>query len=328
MDSFLSIYKSLKPKERFEDYYVAKTSKNLAQDIWFSRNEEGYPCIFIKTKKNNSFSNLEYTYIKLVHQVEQKIEIKGESYKSFCSQIICKSDDDGLIELFFDCLKPSLERLLVPCDPNEINHLLKRMIQLFNNLDREKNKDVQGLWSELFLINNSSNPKEMVACWHDESNEKYDFSKDRNFLEVKSSKGNKREHVFSLEQAHGKAENTVLIASLKLDEDDEGYSLKSLLDQVLEKVKGDSELVEKVQYNVRSTLGKNWKSGLNVSFDHDYAKSELNFYDLKDIPKLDKACRVEGVSNIKFSSDLGAKSPIAKSRFKNKSKLFQAAFGL
>ena len=96
----------------------------------------------------------------------------------------------------------------------------------------------------------------MVACWHDESNEKYDFSKDRNFIEVKSSKGNKREHVFSLEQAHGKAENTVLIASLRLDEDDEGYSLKFLLDEVLEKVKSNSELVEKVQYNVRSILGK------------------------------------------------------------------------
>jgi len=326
MENLLSIYKSLKPKEKVKKFYSAKTAEDISKGIWFAKNDKGFPCIFIETKSSEIFSNLKSSYIEITHQRKRNIETNGNMVFCVCSKITCETRDEALVELFFDCLRPCLEKLKIPCEPNEINDLMKRMIELFSSLDKEKRRDIQGLWSELFLINNSSNPEEMVACWHDESNEKYDFSKDRNFIEVKSSKGNKREHVFSLEQAHGKAENTVLIASLRLDEDDEGYSLKSLLDEVLEKVKSNSELVEKVQYNVRSILGKSWKSALDVSFDHDYAKSELNFYDLKDIPKLDKACRVEGVSNIKFSSDLGAKSPIAKSRFKNKSKLFQAAF--
>ena len=329
MNPLIKIYNEIEPNKKTSSFCLAKSDPRFKKGIWISKDENNFPCIFIESVKTNEKDNLSYSYIQLTHQLEHRIEINQDQKDSFlCSEILCKSQDEEMIELFFDCLLPSIEKIDTPCKPKEVNHLLKKMINLFKVLDNKSKNDIQGLWSELFLINNSSNPEEMVACWHDESNEKYDFSKDRNFIEVKSSKGNKREHVFSLEQAHGKAENTVLIASLKLDEDDEGYSLKSLLDQVLEKVKGNSELVEKVQYNVRSTLGKSWKSGLDVSFDLDYAKSELNFYDLDEIPKLDKTCRVEGVSNIKFSSDLGAKSPIAKSRFKNKSKLFQAAFGL
>ena len=75
---------------------------------------------------------------------------------------------------------------------------------------------VNGLWSELFLIENSTNPKELINYWHNLPEEKFDFNAGKERIEVKSSSSFERKHIFSAEQLNPPSDTQVLIASVFL----------------------------------------------------------------------------------------------------------------
>ena len=60
-------------------------------------------------------------------------------------------------------------------------------------------------------------------------------------------------------------------------------------------------------------------------FSESFASSNLKFFDLKDIPKLDEKVKTRGVEKIKFTSNLEFAPEVKKSIYKAKSSLYRAA---
>ncbi len=311
------------PKGKFR----AKKFKNFNNKIWICKNFNGYPTIILKSKKTDKNTlGPKYSHIEIRHNIDYKIIEENGSEVDVCgTSIKCSSDDEDLQKIFFETLLPVLKKLSFPVKAEEVNNLTKKLIELFKLLEKPARKKVQGLWAELFLIYLSDQPRYMVASWHNEPDEKYDFSEGTNFIEVKSTMNGERKHVFSLSQTIVKSKNVVLIASFIMEDDEFGMSIEDLETKILKRIKQYPDASEQLKYLIRATLGKDWKKKNNKRFSPTRASDDLKFFNLEDIPKLDKSLQnIRGVSNISFTSDLNSCSEANRKKFIKKSKLYKA----
>ena len=82
----------------------------------------------------------------------------------------------------------------------QIKYTVDKFIELFKAVKETPRNSIQGLWCELFLIEQSSFPEKLIAGWHSIPEEKFDFSFNKLRLEVKSSTSESRIHHFSSRQ--------------------------------------------------------------------------------------------------------------------------------
>ena len=125
---------------------------------------------------------------------------------------------------------PSLGNSL---DNKQITHTVNKFIELFKVLKEPPKKTLQGLWSELFLIYQSNNPKKLVKAWHTVPEEKYDFSLEKLRIEVKSSSTRNRTHHFSLGQLTAPSKCELFVASLFVEILAGGKSVEDLLNEII-----------------------------------------------------------------------------------------------
>ena len=298
--------------------------RNFSNKVWICKDGNNYPVIVLKSSKkfsNFKISDRKYDLIQIYHYQKKEIKLGKKKEEIYCSIIVCKSKDIDIQNLFLDVLLPIINKLEFPLNPKVLNILSEKLIQLFNNIKNPPFKSVQGLWAELFLISESKDKKEMISCWHDDKNDRYDFKSKSNFIEVKSTTSDERKHVFSLSQTKLKSNETVIIASLILEEDENGVSVEDLIIEINKKLKNNIDLKQELIYQVRSTLGSRWNESRKVCFLKEPAKLNLKFYDLNDIPKLDHSVeKINGVSQVKFTSKLDVCKEINRNIFKKKIK--------
>ena len=311
------------PKGKFK----GKKFRNFNNKIWICKSFNGHPTIILKSKKTNKDTlGQYYSHIEIMHNKNYKIiEENGSEVNVHCTYIKCYSEDEDLQKIFFDTLLPVLKKLSFPVKPEEVNNLTKKLIELFKLLEKPARKKVQGLWAELFLIYLSDQPRYMVSSWHNEPDDIHDFSEGTNFIEVKSTMNSERKHIFSLSQTIVESKNLVLIASFIMEEDELGMSIEDLETKILKRIKQYPDASEQLKYLIRATLGKDWKKKNNKRFSPTRASDDLKFFNLEDIPKLDKSLQnIRGVSNISFTSDLNSCSEANRKKFIKKSKLYKA----
>lgn len=304
--------------------------RKFSNKVWVCKNGNNYPVIVLKSSQkfsNSKISDRSYDLLEIFHHQNREIKSGKKKEKIYCSIIVCNSKDIEIQTLFLDVLLPIINKLEFPLNPKVLNILSEKLIQLFKNIKNPPLKSVQGLWAELFLISESKDKKEMINCWHDDKNDRYDFKSKSNFIEVKSTLSDERKHVFSLSQTKLKINEIVLIASLMLEKDENGISVEDLISEINKELKNNIDLKEELIFQVRSTLGSKWNESRKVCFAKESAKLNLKFYDLKDIPKLDHSVeKIKGVSQVKFTSNLDVCKEINSNKFKKKSKLFKSVF--
>ncbi len=183
---------------------------------------------------------------------------------------------------------------------------------------------VNGLWAELFLIENSTNPKELINYWHNIPEEKFDFNAGIERIEVKSSSNFERKHIFSSEQLNPPSDTQVLIASIFLKQHNSGNSIQFLIDRISEKIDYDFGTVEKLNTIVFRTLGSSLEYSIGVKFDYDIAQQSLRFYRHQDIDKIEKVHIPNNVSEVKYKSDLTSIKAIELNKLKVGKGLFNA----
>ena len=179
----------------------------------------------------------------------------------------------------------------------------RSIVELTNDLIEmykiNKGKDTQaeqGLWAELFTILYLKNiyDIDISKYWHNDNYNKYDFSfSDTLKLEVKSTKKEMREHRFSHEQIY--TDYDVIISSVQVRIDDNGYSILDLYSQVEELFASKYELLIKIE----TLLSKFNKDNLD-KYDFEYAKNNIKFYLNKNIPHINES-EPEGVHGTEYT---------------------------
>ncbi len=269
--------------------------------------EMGNPVILIfiaNTVTGSSFKNYRLKYLELQQNVECKISENGRSYCRTFTIITFTGKERNLQEYFLRISETLIRTLHSELKPNQIIETLNKFIEIFKSLNDSPTSTIQGLWTELFLIENSNEPKILLEYWHNNPEEKFDFNAGKEKIEVKSSSNFERIHFFSSEQLNPPKGSEVLIASIFVKQISSGRSVQNLIESISDKIDNDFELVTKLYKLVNNTLGNTFEQSLNIKYDYNIAKDSLKFYWTHDISKIEKIYIPDQVTQVKYKSDL------------------------
>ncbi len=288
-------------------------------------NVEGNPVLLltvVNAVKNIALKNFRLKYLQLEQNVECKISENGKiSYQTF-TVITFTNNDRNLQEYFLRISETLIKTLNDKPTQQQIIESLNKFVEVFRSLSDTPTNTVHGLWSELFLIDNSSNPTSLLNYWHNMPEEKFDFNSGEEKIEVKSNSNFERIHIFSSEQLNPPTGTKVLIASIFLKQNSKGQNIQQLVDSIGIKVQNDIELCDKLNNVVCKTLGNSLEQSIRIKFDYHIAKDSLRFYDYKDIKKIEEIHIPNEVSEVRYKSDLSMINPIDISTLKSYEDLF------
>jgi len=314
MPSLSALFQSLSPPPSdaksalvFSGITIPNCAHHLAKD------SEGRPTILLETSSSNVRPpSVALRNLRVDHEVRCHIRLSdGRSLDNSFSIIQCQSVSPTLQECFLDLMAALLKGL--PSDPaaQDVSQNLDNVALLFQALERPPSRSIQGLWGELFIIVNSERPWVLVECWHGEAAERYDFGVELYRLEVKTSGDRSRKHYFSFDQVYPPSGIIVCVASLFTERATGGVSVGQLWDKAREAVGNSLSLRLKIDQVCIQSLGDAWEEALSVTFDPKLATQSLGFYNVQDIPRV-SALNPDGVSDIRFRSDLSLAQPIGR----------------
>ena len=219
--------------------------------------------------------------------------------------------DDELKAHFLGICALVIARLGISPAPDAIGLAVDRLVELFRSLSQSARKTVQGLWAEVFLIAVSTAPGKLIDCWHDDPTELYDFHAGKQRIEVKSSRGERRVHVFQLGQLTLPEGASVVIASVRVDPASGGDTVGDLLNQIGDRGVTAEQWLRAYEV-VSQTLGDEWEQAAPQRFDRQRGLAELAFYRAEDIPQVDPVLP-PGVPRVSFTSDLSGVASLSSS---------------
>jgi len=277
-----------------------------------------------KRIKDFSLKNFRLKYL----QLEQNLECKVYENDTFRFQtftvITFRCNDKNLREYFLRISEILVKTIGQTPNQQQVINSLKKFVEVFKTLVDSPTNTVNGLWAELFLIENSSKPMVFINYWHNVPEEKFDFNAGIERIEVKSSANFERIHIFSAEQLIPPKDSNVLIASIFLKQHNSGYSIQDLIESISQKVNYEIEAVAKINSIVFRTLGSSIEHSIGVKFDYDIAQQSLQFYRHQDIDKIEEIHIPNNVSNVVYKSDLTNIAPIELKLLKKNQSLFSA----
>lgn len=297
------------PNTTKEHSYSAVTIKGF-ENHRIAKNFKENPCILISvTQKGKSFKvSLQKLYnLSITHNLTCEINIGTKKEEHNFSVIRYSGNDEDLKKYFLQVCEILVPSLGNSPDNKQITHTVNKFIELFKVLKEPPKKTLQGLWSELFLIHQSNNPKKLVKAWHIIPEEKYDFSLEKLRIEVKSSSPPNRTHHFSLGQFLTPSKCELYIASLFIEILAGGKSVEDLLNEIIEQLDQEFELIEKLNFITYSTLGGSVDKIKNVCYDYQLAKESLQIYHSNDIPKIESI--PSNVFDVRFKSSIDSVKP-------------------
>ena len=270
--------------------------------------EDGFPKFFLVTSDNTSMMHnlnaelLSVEYNMPCNIVEKDVQIDNQRF----TIITLRSDNEQLQKMFVDVFMMMLS--MMPKKPSNIliASKIESLLSIFSKLKRKPVHKLQGLWAELLVIERSKDSLTIAKAWHSQPESKYDFTMGRDKVEVKSTSSENRIHRFSLDQLNPSDSSRLLVCSTIVREsskDENGLSVYDLYDSISMKI-SDSEVRLHVYDVMMETLGSDFYIARKKYFDYSEACDSLSLFVHTDIPKIEKSCIPELVSEVRFSADL------------------------
>ena len=288
-------------------------------------NNDGNPVLLISaldTTKNTSIKNRRLKYLLLEQDKECKISENGKTSFQTFTLITFISSKRELHQYFLQIAETFIKSIDSKSTQQDIIETLNKFIEIFRVLSEPPTNTIQGLWSELFLIENSTAPERLLYYWHNSPEDKYDFDAGEEKIEVKSNSAFERVHIFSSEQLNPPQGCQVLVASIFMQRNDLGQSIQQLIESITSKIERNLELVEKLNRVVCKTLGSSLEDSIKIGFNYQTAKYSLKFYKHQDINKVEDVYIPIEVSDVKFKSDLSKVNSVNVATLMPKGNLF------
>jgi hypothetical protein len=235
-------------------------------------------------------------------QLDQKLSVEyGNSVaiERIFHVLSFRSDDKNIQIYFLQYIEGVVNKMGDYIQFQDLVPLLATALSLFRLVSSPPKTELQGLWAELCMIAESSNPEDMANEWHVTNSTLWDFqSKDR-IVEVKSTTSGQRIHEFKNDQLlMPKNVETSVIASFILTRTDDGESIWDLLKEINRKVSPKAS--EKVYKLVHELLGNRIAQSESIRFDRRMAKSQLLFYAIDSVPAFDRTSIPLEISDVRF----------------------------
>lgn len=302
LDKFKELDYGGSQQDRFAVISIEGLSHRLGRSV------EGFPKFFVHT--NNSASTVQ-NVIREILSVEYNVPCElvdndGTKQKDCFSIITLRTQETALQAYFIEIFSMMLKKMPETPSRRELSIEVENLITIFSALSNPPKKKIQGLWSELLVIEQSSHPETLINAWHSSPIAKYDFTMGRDKIEVKSTASEERIHTFSLDQLNPSPNSRLLIASTIVRESAkaaDGLSVKDLYNKICEKVTAINSRL-RLYTVIAETIGTDLVKLEDIYFDYTSAVDYLSFYDATEVPHIDKANVPEFVTEVKFASDL------------------------
>ena len=302
LDVFNDSIRSFDGSERYNVLSIEGMSHKIG------KSNEDFPKVFVvTTPSNTALHNMNGELFSVEYCIEcSLVDDKNEVTDAICSIITLRSTDEYLKRIFFDVFIMMLLSLPKAPSDYELAMKIEGLLAIFASLKRKPIHKIQGLWAELLIIEQSQNPEITAKAWHNSPSSKYDFTMGVDKIEVKSTSSEERIHRFSLDQLSPTKSSQLLIASVIVREsakDDNGLSIDDLYKKICQRI-FDIDIRMHVYTVMVNTLGDEYEKASVIYFDYCTAKDSLNYYDYKDIPKIEKQYVPMNVTSVKFDSNL------------------------
>ncbi len=321
-DIFFKKFYDLKKPEKLDIYNIINIPASKHK---LGKKKNGAPVVLIpilKTEKK-TVADIKLRNLSVFFNVLCKLSYKQRIIKGKYTIIEFTGSNSELYDPFLRIALLIMSSLSKEPNIKEISQTVEKFINLFESILAPPRKTVQGLWSELFIIYQSKNPKILVEAWHSIPEEKYDFSYKNSRLEVKSSSKRERIHYFSFEQLDPPREVNLAIASVFVERNSSGKNVVEITNEISKKIIKDKKLNEKLFTITISTLGNSFEESKNIKFDPKLAAETIKYYDYKKIPNICKKHKPHELRDIKFKSDISAIKDISKKDLMKKGQLFR-----
>lgn len=288
---------------------------------------EGNPVLLLSVAnrlRNISVKNFRLKYLQLLQNIKCKISEEGkQSFQTF-TVITFTCADRHLREYFLRVSESFVKALNIKPTQDQVIETINKFVEVFRSLNDTPTNTIHGLWSELFLIDRSANPKVLLNYWHNIPEEKFDFNSGVEKIEVKSNSNFERIHTFSSEQLNPPSDTHVLIASIFIRQHSNGKNIQQLVDSITYKIQQDIELTDKLNNVIFKSLANSLEQSIKIKFDCNIAKDSLRFYRQQDIGKIEVVHIPNEVSEVRYKSDMTEVKPIEILSLKKSGELFKS----
>jgi len=295
------------------------------------KDSQGSPVLLITARpelEHHRPPPIELEHLVVQHRVQCRLwHAAVRSEEAVFTIVACRQADQALRDYFLRVLD-GVVPLLGPSPTEDlVREVVDALAELFRSLMIPARKSVQGLWAELFLIVESRNAATVLAAWHSVPEERYDFSRGTQRIEVKSAPAGVRSHYFSLSQLTPPPGAAVVIASVFVERSGGGVSIAELVESVRTRAANDPQALFRLDKLLAANLGHNWRNALDERFDLELARASTAFYPAERIPSVGPAVPSE-VTEVRFRSDISGVEPVTPSCLSDAGGLFQAAIPL
>ena len=288
-----------------ESFSALAIEESLPHKI--GKDAENRPAILIlpsDPEKGDTYYPIVLEHISIRYNVHCQVTDAGQpSRRGRFIVIRCESREEDLIEYFLRTMEVHIHSIGSSPSCNQVADMVQNLIELFRALSQPSKHSVQGLWAELLVIAEAFDPKLLLRSWHGEPGDRYDFSADKQCMEVKSSSGQARIHHFSLEQLNPASGTTAIVISLFVQRSADGLTVIDIIDSIRSQIGDDLRLLAHLHRNVTITLGADWRQATSIKFDKQLAKKSIRIYDVGSIPSVNWPTPLE-VTEVKFKSNL------------------------
>src|SRR5690554_2617754 len=213
---------SAKAIKGFENHRIAKNfNDNPSLLIFISESDQDF---FVANQ--NLFN------IRVTHNVKCEIETDKKVSQNNFSVVSYIGQNDDVKDVFLKTCQVLIKSLGQNPSNKKIKQTVDKFIELFKAIKEPPRKSIQGLWSELFFIEQSDFPEKIILGWHSIPEEKFDFSFDKLRIEVKSSATESRTHQFSSAQLNPVSDIEIFIASILVNTNVSGVSVVDLMRKI------------------------------------------------------------------------------------------------
>ncbi len=291
------------------------------------RDSHGNPAVLINTTETAGAAALpdfDGRHLQISHGVNCAISVGGADVeRGRFSVLTCIDADDQLTDRFFDAIETVLRSLGETPTADELRRVIGGLVELFRLATQPSRGTVQGLWSELWLIAGARDPEVLLSAWHAEPTDVYDFNRGPERIELKSAGQRKRSHHFSHRQLTPPSGTRVAIGSVFVESSGGGPTVRALVERTRRRVDAP-RLLGRLDHIIASTLGSDWRSGMETAFDSELASESLRFFEVGAVPSIPSGFP-DAVSDIRYVSDLSEVEALTHEQVRRYGELFAAA---
>lgn len=303
--TLIDLFKRLIEESHSNSYAVMPLE--VVKNALLGVSSSGMPSLFVKSLENLSHKpSVRTSHVSLRLGNDFKVTKSGAQTEiERFDSIMCESNHGDDIQVFLAII----EGLLLHSGKSTLNR--NSLISFFRSTSylfsarpaRDVNAQRQGLWGELFFMQSTRGFKFWMPSWHSEPSRKFDFSMGKKRVEIKTSVGTERSHIFSHRQVFPYEGEEIMISSILLREEDAGLSLRDLISNALGEVNKEDGYVKLMEAIRHSSMEETDERG--PSYDEIEAGRSLSWYRSTDIPHFGVA-EPAGVSQTRYKIDLTA----------------------